>query len=442
MSETPVVFFGAGPHALMFFEGLARQYSPVAFGDNDTKKQGTCFLGLPVLSLGEIEVRYPGCRFLVTVNDLTKPFVVTSLIDAGVAPSRIINYVEYKRYRSCIYLETQLRYNKSQMQFCCSDFGKNISPCIAKGTFTHEEHLNAFFDMRDRTIDELNELNRLDSNVVAPNPCVDCHNIRNIFWQHDRRIRHINLNFCSVCNFKCSYCTVIHDKRDKNNDTFNDSVEDVLSLLRLLKHKKIINVDTVIHIAAGEIAVHPTREKIKEMLTELLDYTCFIYTNGSVYNETIGKVLSNRKSKIIVSIDAGTRETFAKIKGVDLYDKVCENLSKYSADGTVQLKYIVLPNINDNEADMLGFVDLCSRLNIRAVDISRDSNTLNPFADDTINLIVAMMLELQKQGINPSISNDAFLGMPEDMKRIEERLAKLVKEHCPALLPLKGGHSV
>jgi len=419
MSKCKVVFFGAGGYAEDVFGVLNKKYAPVAYGDNDPKKHGARFMGLPVLSLEEIEAGYPDCLFFVTVNELTMPFVITSLLDGGVAPSRIINYAESKKYKSCIYLETLLFYDRKNLSYCCSDFGKNKSPCVITNGLSYEEQMKAFIDTRDRIIDELN-LHSSESNTL--NQCKGCCNLRNAFYYSDRRIRNLNINFRTVCNFKCSYCKSYHGKVD---DTFETDVDETLSFLHYLKNECFINNNTEIHLTAGEITVHPLREKI---LAELQHNPCIIYSNASAYNETIGKMLSSGRSKLFVSIDAGTRGTFAKVKGVDFFDKVCANLVRYSLDGFVHLKYIVLPGVNDGELDMEGFIDLCRRLKVRVVDVSRDMHDTTPFCDRTIDMIARLLIELQKLGVRALAQDYSFSEKVGEQQRIGERLAELERD--------------
>lgn len=410
MSGAQVVFFGAGYHAGMVFGELSKTYAPVAFADNDAKKQGTCFMGLPVLSLDEIETRYPGCRFFVTVNELTKPDIITSLIVRGVTTSRIINYEESKRYKSCNYLETLMYYYESDLYFCCSDFWKSQSPCVVSHGLTREEHLKTFFNTRDRIIDELN---MPSSKANTPNLCAGCSNVKDGYWYSDRRIRFLNLYFKTICNFKCSYCPITYHQV---NDLFYATVEQDLNFLLFLKEKQYIDTNTVIMCAAGEITVHPLRDKI---LAAIQDHPCWFFSNASVYSEKIAEILAKGKGKLCPSLDAGTRETFAKIKGVDLFDRVCENLRRYSADAFVHLKYIVLPGVNDNEADINGFIRLCEKLNIKAVDITRDCFDARPLTDHTIGMVAKMLSGLQEIGVCAYAPDYIFLTKAAEKQRLE-----------------------
>ena len=97
--------------------------------------------------------------------------------------------------------------------------------------------------------------------------------------------------------------------------------------------------------------------------------------------------LSNSNSK---GMDAGTLETFYKIKGVDCYGRVCDNLRKYATqtDNAIMLKYVFLPGINDNKIDVNGFFELATELNIANVLISYDFNegeNLNEIMIEMVN---------------------------------------------------------
>ncbi len=101
-------------------------------------------------------------------------------------------------------------------------------------------------------------------------------------------------------------------------------------------------------------------------------YPNVFFSNAIVFNHTIAEILDRGLSYIYVSMDAGTPETFAKIKGIDAFKQVCGNLKEYSRHGPIELKYIVLPGINDTQADAKGFVELCKDVNAQNVMLSRN----------------------------------------------------------------------
>jgi molybdenum cofactor biosynthesis enzyme MoaA len=315
------------------------------------------------------------------------------------------------------------------LAFCCSDFGKNRSPRASQCDGGHDKTMHNFCATRDRIIEELNA----PTETPAQNTCIGCRNVKDGLWRSNRRVSLMNFRPRSICNFKCSYCKPPY--AETLDDSFNADIEEALSFLCFVKENDFINSDTIIHLAAGEISVHPLRDRI---LAELQDNQCWIYTNASVYNNKIGEMLAKGHSRVYPSLDAGTRETFARIKGVDLFDKVCDNLRRYSADGLVHLKYIVLPGINDGDADINGFIALCERLKIRAVDITRDMDRMDAFSDRTIFTIARMLDELQKLGVKATAPDNAFDATPDDQRRIEERLLELKRAHSATAPPARG----
>jgi molybdenum cofactor biosynthesis enzyme MoaA len=101
---------------------------------------------------------------------------------------------------------------------------------------------------------------------------------------------------------------------------------------------------------------------------------CKIFTNALVYDGYISSLLSSGKGRIIVSVDAGTRDTFEKVKGVDAFNRVYDTLCRYSRESkdAINLKYIFLPGINDNEEDINKFIALANEIKSNSITISAD----------------------------------------------------------------------
>jgi len=123
---------------------------------------------------------------------------------------------------------------------------------------------------------------------------------------------------------------------------------------------------------------------------------------------------------MVSSLDAGTAETYAKIHGVDLFDKVCYNLEQYARHGLVELKYIILPNINDNENDIFGFLSLCERIKNTDIAVSRDYFDTRPFSEHTINMIVKLVQNGRQLGMNVGLVELGLPASPDLRKRLNE----------------------
>ena len=103
-------------------------------------------------------------------------------------------------------------------------------------------------------------------------------------------------------------------------------------------------------------------------------WTIQLNTNAILYNEKLAEaVASNTQSFIAVALDSGCRDTYKKIKRVDTYDKVIENLRKYKNKGcNIILKYILLPTYNDNIDEINSFINVCKDLAIKHVTLSQN----------------------------------------------------------------------
>lgn len=411
-----VVFYGAGTWANLISKEVRQKYAPVAFCDSDEVKCGNTLFGLPIISLKDVLDKYPDCLFYVTSSEIVKFDIFNTLIQKGISPQRILNYEKSKKYVSCRFLESYMLFDQNRrIQFCCSDFGRNSSPTISIGN-SNEQTLQNFIDVRDKLIGELNNPSLYAKSNC--NSCMGCYEVKETYWSENRHLRHLNFIFDSFCNFKCSYCMAEFEK--KNKEELSDSVEKALSFFRYLERSGQINKDTIIELAAGEITIHPLRDKV---LSVIEDYPVWFYSNASNYSDKIAEILAKGRSKLVSSVDAGTRETFAKVKGADIYDNVCENLKRFSEHGFVVLKYIVLPGLNDNEADINGFAELCGKINVGCVDISRDTYNMGAFGEHTIDIIAKLILKLQNMGLNVSAPQWVFSGS-DDKERISGKLRR------------------
>jgi sulfatase maturation enzyme AslB (radical SAM superfamily) len=178
----------------------------------------------------------------------------------------------------------------------------------------------------------------------------------------------INLSTCfgkDKCNFNCIYCGQKVFNRIKNEMTAYDIFADCVT-----SHREL-----AIFWNAGEITINPHCEKILDLWLD--NNICGqICTNASIYNSKLASVLRYTDTTLNVSVDAGTRETFARVKGVDCFEKVVGNLDKY-ADfaNAIYLKYIFCHEMNFTNDDILGFLTLANRLSLKTrvyVIISHD----------------------------------------------------------------------
>jgi pyruvate-formate lyase-activating enzyme len=169
----------------------------------------------------------------------------------------------------------------------------------------------------------------------------------------------------------------------------------------------------------GEITVDRDAAKVFG-LCESKGYGVTFVTNAFVYREEIGRMLgSGEKYMINTSLDCGTRESFKRIKGVDRFEKVVANLKKYaSSGGRIYLKWIFLEGINDNEADMDGFSEICAEIHPYIVGVAADFLKRDEQMPDALFEKFKYLLEkLESSGQN--IELNYYTMYPNDAKRIQ-----------------------
>ena len=122
-------------------------------------------------------------------------------------------------------------------------------------------------------------------------------------------------------------------------------------------------------IGGGECAEYP-----KEELKWLIDFVFSI--NGSIefLSAGITKALEKGETKLKVSVDAGYKKTWEKIKRVKGFDNVWNNLKKYikaekkNPNAHVTIKYIIIPGINDNLKEVKEFIKRALKIGCKSMD--------------------------------------------------------------------------
>ncbi|WP_225999290.1 radical SAM protein [Paenibacillus sp. BJ-4] len=245
-----------------------------------------------------------------------------------------------------------------------------------------EESIKSIIKKRDEIITESKMFSLLDKGDHERNytsECAKCPHFNEMTGEGDGLIHYVNINmYPAPCQAKCTYCSVHNSNFGILNKWLHEErYENMLNAIEWAHDNGMIATDAVWQAASGEITIHPYREKIYDLMK---DKAAQFLTNCFIFDKKIAAILgANPRSSINLSIDAGTSETWYKVKGVNNFDKVMNNLDKYSASSVhpeqITLKYIILTGINDNLEDYQGVINIMKRLKIEKLVISRDNRT-------------------------------------------------------------------
>lgn len=343
-------------HNLLREDGCVKGYCI-----EDEKYDTQNFNGLDVYPISEIKKGNDDFKIYITTPDEYLNDVMTGLINNNIFTNdQIIN--EFKeKYVSCEYLEQGMIMCSQGVLHCCGKISEDfVDTDRMKYGELFENDPDQFIQ---KFIDEKKQ-------IIAGNragevtKCTGCSYMKEGYWFKDKKIRYIDFSFDNTCNFRCIYCfTVRHDDYQFVTDI------DEVDMIKKVLDSKHVDIQKQLIYSSGEIAIQPNVEKILDLLDK---FDLSVFTNASLYNKHIHDIIKRDNCSMVISVDSGTRETFKKVKGVDLFHVVWKNIGKYAEDnGNVILKYILMEDNYDNQ-NLDGFIELCKEHGIKHIRISRN----------------------------------------------------------------------
>ncbi|WP_330510786.1 radical SAM protein [Intestinibacillus sp. Marseille-P6563] len=290
----------------------------------------------------------------------------------------LINYVPVKKVRSCMLLQKALIYDKNgDLRFCWQPsypFIPSSDPIDA----------SAFLQLRNSL------LQNIENGTATNTPCDGCSRVQEDYYPVKPLSWSINYFCHGICNYKCSYCT-LRNHVEMEQQQGNHSLKD---LIQTFQNTGLLGEDYGVCLStAGEPSIHPDRKEFYQAAngTELI-----VNTNGFVFDEDLYETMNQKKVLLICSVDCGTSETYHKIKGVDGFARMKQNLSHYAQApfGIVALKYIFVPGLNDTLEDVDGFIKLCVEVNTTFVLVAMDYFSVNEISEHTRNMITHLNQKL------------------------------------------------
>ncbi len=262
-------------------------------------------------------------------------------------------------HKYCKYLVNGIHFHMLGITFCnklwwdlnpYSDYGKNA--------------LNEFLKTREEVLKNLFK-------GSAPENCSHCTYLQNSDeGVISEKINFIEINHWNECNCACFYCSARKTTKLKITTKRNQKgVVDVLSMLKQLEKLNLLDENLKFSLVGGEPTLLKDFVNILKF-TIKHKFSIDILTNGILYEKYIPKaLLASDNSYMSISIDCGSRETYKKIKGVDKFDDVVKNLTRYikeskAASKRIIAKYIILEGVNDNKEEINKWIDLCIKIGI------------------------------------------------------------------------------
>jgi poly(ribitol-phosphate) beta-N-acetylglucosaminyltransferase len=296
-----------------------------------------------------------------------------------------------KKYKSCIHIQNSVYLSPHEIRACCQRFfvDEKIKGDVA---------LLALDEPRDiNFVEVINAKEKLvkDINSGEDDRCSGCILLEEKDWPKisEEKINVISIENHSLCNMKCTYCS----------DTYYGGVKPQYSLDFLFKTMPKVSEDLHIAWGGGEPTIRKDFSDLFSFATsKFKPKTQRVFTNALKYSSRLQRALDNRETSITTSIDAGTEETFLKIRDSKGLDKVLKFLERYSKNSPdlVTVKYIFTLDNYDAE-NISQFVEKVKKYNLTKCNflISADFK-FSELNNDVVMAIISMYFRLYFDGIH------------------------------------------
>ena len=371
-----VLLFGCGFQGKELYQYIDHSNTTVlAFLDN--RLHGSSFDGVEIVHPKMLS-NYKYDKIIITPEcESLSAEIEQQLYDYGVSEEKFISLrdtgkhkdyvhlmrdgIEYRR--GCGSLGELIVFSASHITPCCvSAYGKRIE---------YEDKILTVSIVR-RCIQEFRSWVSKTIELLCTDKPTDCDGCTLLKWGYypkNPEIKRIVVGggfVDTVCNCRCIYCHQTRERSLKTPQTLTG-----YDIYRIGFDEFGDSIKSVV-LADGEITALPHCDKLLELVIEN-GWSAYIVTNAIIYNEKLARILNRPNSALNVSIDAGTAETYRKIKGLDAFSEVLSNLERYAKVAPIELKYILLPGINDAFEDVNGFISIAKGLNVCKVILSHDS---------------------------------------------------------------------
>ena len=255
----------------------------------------------------------------------------------------------------CEKLEKTLHFLPDKIKFCCS---------CAQGPGVELTDYNCID--KDKIFEEKEKIRRLLKKGHIPKECEGCIEFKELslkeqfsnFFNKEKSnfiVKHIIVDHFKQCDCKCVYCSqkYIYEEMGQKYE--------LLPIIKQLYELKMIdNTQLKAEFQGGGIAA---LKEFEQLMTEFHNHGCndfVILMNGIKYLPIMEKIGNNPKSHICISLDAGTKETFYKIKGIDAFEQTIQNIKtlREKSQAHIALQYIIVKDINDNLYELEKFLNI------------------------------------------------------------------------------------
>lgn len=218
----------------------------------------------------------------------------------------------------------------------------------------------------------------IENEIYKDIPCKNCIYIKEKTENDNfsEQFELIYLNNWTQCNCGCYYCDRIPYSKGKiTTKKLKSEYYDILPIMKGLYKHNLLNKEKLrVVFHGGDLSVLKEFDSLVKLLLKEGVNKIDFSSNNIIFQPIISKCIKNNIASLNMAIDAGTRETYKKIKKVDKFNDVIKNLKRYVKESKqdnpeINVKYIILKGMNDNENEIIKFIGTMVEIGIKRVSL-------------------------------------------------------------------------
>lgn len=259
----------------------------------------------------------------------------------------------------CEHVAHTISFNKKDILPCCTTI-REIPPTYFNPKLESSDIVSSI-DIGKKQEETFKMLN---SQEINKRPCVNCIFCKEVaeMPKDDYKINAIFLRQW-----------IKDDNADKN---FSDSITyDPYDLIKqMYETDKIDTQNLIVKIQSTNMEEVVDIDKYLDLFIRKGVKEIHISSNIIIFNKKVANLIDSNKATINTSLDAGTPETYKKIKGDDSFNKIIESLKNYqkyliSSKYGICIHYVLFKDLNDNKKELNNFIQLMKELDINCIGI-------------------------------------------------------------------------
>jgi wyosine [tRNA(Phe)-imidazoG37] synthetase (radical SAM superfamily) len=311
-----------------------------------------------------------------------------------------------------------------------------ILPCCAGLPDSDGKRFAPYGRMADESFDLMAERRQLQIVNQGPeSPCAGCELLIEGDWRHVNYRSMVFIGMTTFCNYNCCYCACSTKSPQPPAD-----IEAVMNWLEKWKADGLLHPKyTRINLADGESLLNPLFHLCSDFCLRH-GFQMDLVSNCSVASDRVLKLAKAGLLQLNTSLDAGTAETYARIRGVDGLERVWANIARCleaapeASKGNIRPKYILLEaNMSRREID--AFAERVEQNGIRAVTLALERHVVDMAKAEMINTSKYVDFGgyfLHRLRRVPGLTVTIFSYSPRLNEAVEKRAAEF--SQCPDLI--------